>query len=171
MAFIVREVKNMAIRPVFVTGLNGKLCDRENTEFEYFNGFAKSQKQKCVRSLHQAFLRRNPDKNVLEISSYSEKEPGIRLSAFNLTIPMKSGKEVTVETAFQAGKIFEYGGPYQDLLEGTSRDAKKDPRLKNSGRIIGFDFEGERFETEPVTWFITGCISMLYRHIPIWLIS
>ena len=150
----------MAIRPVFAAGLNGRLCKPEYTEFPYFNGFAKSQKQKCVASLHASFLQEHPGRKVLEISSYSTEELGVRLSAFHLPLRLKSGKEVSVECAFQAGKIFERGGPYPDLLELDSRAAKKDARLKNSGKLVGFCFEGEEFPIVPRTVFY----NWLYIH-------
>lgn len=143
----------MAIRPVFVAESSGPFCEREYTEFEFFSGFSDKQKKRCIQSLHQAFLQEYPGNNVLEISSSSEDDLGVRLSAFYLTIPMKSGQKVTVECAFQAGKIFEHGGPYLDLLETASRTAKKDARLRNSGNIIRFTFDGEDFPSEPHTLF------------------
>ncbi|MDE7249018.1 MAG: hypothetical protein K2N82_03845, partial [Lachnospiraceae bacterium] len=42
---------------------------------------------------------------------------------------------------------------YKDLLDVTSKQAKKDERLKNSGKIIKFFFNGLTFETEPKTYF------------------
>lgn len=143
----------MAERPVFIAGGEGCLTEREETIFQFYSGFSDVQKKRCIESLHQSFLRKHPGWRVLEISSYSTEEAGIRLSAFHLPIKRKSGKEVSVECAFQAGKVFQNGGPYLDLLDGTSREAKKDSRLRESGRIIGFEFEGEKFSTVPVTCF------------------
>ncbi len=77
----------------------------------------------------------------------------------------KSGKEVSVESAFQAGKVFENGGPYTDLLDVSSKAAKKDERLKSSGRIISFCFDGIEFETEPKTYFYNWLyINALHLH-------
>lgn len=143
----------MAIRPVFVVSLDNKFCIRENTEFEFFSGFSDKQKKRCICSLHKEYLKANNGKKVLEISSKSEDKLGVDLSAFNLMFKTKSGKEVSVESAFQAGKVFENGGPYTDLLDVSSKSAKKDERLKNSGRIISFHFGGMEFETEPKTYF------------------
>jgi hypothetical protein len=79
---------------------------------------------------------------------------GVALSAFNLkSETVGKGKELTVETAFQSSKVFERGGPYRDLLHATSREAKKDPRIKESGRLIEFNFFGERWPLEPKTAF------------------
>lgn len=143
----------MAVRPVFVTALDNRYCVRENIEFEFFSGFSDVQKRKCINSLHQEYLKKNPQKRVLEISSKSENELGVKLSAFNLMITAKDGKEFSVESAFQSGKVFENGGPYEDLLYVSSRMAKKDERLKNSGKVIGFRFGGKDFVTEPKTYF------------------
>ena len=106
-----------------------------------------------VKSLHQAYLKESPNSKILEISSKSEVELGIKLSAFNLMITTKSGKCFSVESAFQASKVFEKGGPYKDLLDVSSREAKKDERLKNSGKVIEFTINGKTFPTEPKTYF------------------
>ena len=58
-----------------------------------------------------------------------------------------------VECAYQAGKVFENGGPYQDLLHVSPREAKRDARLKSSGRLTGFYFDGVSYPAEPVDSF------------------
>lgn len=75
------------------------------------------------------------------------------LSAFNLEVKGKQGKLFSLECMFQASKVFEKGGPYTDLLYVSSYEAKKDARLKNSGKIIGFNFNGRQFPCEPKTLF------------------
>ena len=155
----------MAVRPVFVVSLDNRYCVRENVEFEYFNGFSDAQKRRCINSLHQSYLKANHGKRILEISGKSEDDLGVRLSAFNLMIKSENGKLFFVESAFQAGKVFENGGPYVDLLEVHSGVAKKDDRLKNGGKIIAFEFDGKRFETEPKTYFYNWLyISALHLH-------
>ena len=57
-------------------------------------------------------------------------------------------RNFSVESAYQASKVFEKGGPYLDLLNLSSTEAKTDLRLKNSGLLTGFRFEGDNF---PVT--------------------
>lgn len=143
----------MASRPVFVVSLDNKYCIRCDTEFEFFSGFSDKQKQRSIRSLHQAFLKHNIGKRILEISSKSEEPLGIQLSAFNLMIQNRAGKLISVESAFQSSKVFEKGGPYKDLLFLPAKVAKNDNRLQNSGRIIGFQIDGRHFPTEPKTFF------------------
>lgn len=142
----------MAIRPVFSISLNNKIFIREDVNFEWFSGFSITQKRRSINSLHQNFLLKHPEKKILEISSKSEIELGVKLSAFNLMLHRR-GKSFSVETAFQSGKIFEHGGPYLDLLDKSSIVAKKDERLKNSGKIKGFIFDDERFPIIPKTYF------------------
>ena len=67
--------------------------------------------------MHNEFLRRKPDKKILEISSKSMQEYGNDLSAFFLQkyVP-ELGKKVPVECVFQSAKTFQKGGPYKDIL-------------------------------------------------------
>ena len=62
-------------------------------------------------------------------------------------------KSVTVENIYQASKCFETGGPYTDLLNKTPKEAKKDTRLKTSGRIIKYVYEGKDYPAEPFDLF------------------
>jgi hypothetical protein len=69
-----------------------------------------------------------------------------------------------LECAFQGGKVFEQGGPYMDLYHAEPRDAKRDQRLQESGRLVGFNFEGQRFTLEPKTVFYDWLyVSALYQ--------
>ena len=62
---------------------------------------------------------------------------------FNLMIFDEDlGKSYALENAFQAGKVFEQGGPYTDILKKSPLEAKKDPRLQASGELICFRREG-----------------------------
>ena len=144
----------MAKRPVYVPRKDGELGVRKmDIEFKWFPGMAKSQKQKSIDSLHKE-IERIGIKPLLEISSKSEDELGVKLSAFNLNIKTKKHKRVfSVETAFQGSKVFQYGGPYVDLLDKTSREAKKDVRLKQSGKLVKFHFYKQDFPLIPRTFF------------------
>ncbi len=144
----------MAERPVFVCNEKSYVKNIP-TEFTFCPGFAKVQKERSAVNLHEAFLRRYPDAKVLEISSFSREELGRSLSAFHLTIGLKDGRRVPVETAYQAGKIFRDGGPFTDLLDASPSQAKRDPRLSQFGPITGFTFNEMSFPTQPLTLFYT----------------
>ena len=144
----------MANRPVFVSD-DTVYVRTVNTEFVYHNGLSKAQRQRSSISLREAFKKSHPDAKILEVSRFSEDAIGNELSAFNLLISLEDGRRVPLEAAYQAGKIFESGGPYKDLLSVSPKAAKTDPRLSESGRITGFDFEGRRIPTRPVRLFYT----------------
>lgn len=132
-----------ATRCFYGTGTAGlqSLFSEELVTFEYHSGFAKSQKMKNVSSMERAVLELHPGSKVLEVSTGSPAILGQRLSAFNLPIKYK-GKVCTVETAFQASKIFSNSGPNWDLLDKSSIEAKQDSRIKNFGTAVGYSFEG-----------------------------
>ncbi|ENV67405.1 Uncharacterised protein [Acinetobacter junii] len=145
----------MASRPIFVPEYSKNfLVNKINIDFTYFSGFAISQKQKSIDSLHDAIKENLGFKHILEVSSKSKDKLGIDLSAFNLMMQdSKTGKSFSVECAFQSSKVFENGGPYQDLLSVTSREAKKDQRIKESGDLIEFRFYHTVWDTLPRTAF------------------
>lgn len=144
----------MAKRPVFLPNLNGDIgVTTKDVSFTWFAGFAKSQKQKSIDSLHEAAAQFGYSP-ILEISSKSLEEIGVLLSAFNLNITTrKFHTKFNVESAFQGSKVFENGGPYKDIIGKSAREAKKDERLKSSGRVLGFEFFGEEFPSLPRTAF------------------
>ena len=124
----------MAERPVFY--VENELVKKRFLEFEWFSGFAVSQKQKSIDSLHRAIRNRFPGASALEVSTKSKVVFGNRLSAFNLKID-----GYFLENVFQASKVFENGGPYIDLLDRSPKDAKRDERLKISGKLISFRYK------------------------------
>ena len=136
----------MSQRPVFVPIKRKPWTDVYMTEFQWNSGLSAAQKKKNVAALHQAFVARFPEKKVLEISSKSSEDLGVKLSAFNLTKFVPSlGKAVPVECVYQGSKVFAVGGPYTDLYTATSRAAKGDDRLRQSGELRQFSFEGKEF--------------------------
>jgi hypothetical protein len=145
----------MAERPVFIPASEGTVLVRtKRVEFHWFPGMAVSQKQKSIDSLHAAALLLPGIRKVLEVSSKSRDSLGVSLSAFNLTFTtLMRNRTFSVECAYQGSKVFERGGPFVDLLKMTSRDAKRDERLRASGRLTGFRFFGEDWALEPQTAF------------------
>ncbi|KRQ86503.1 hypothetical protein ABG79_01712 [Caloramator mitchellensis] len=157
----------MAIRLYFVAKpFEGKLFEELEIEFKYYNGFSITQKQKSIISMHEKIYKKDPTLQVLEISSKSNNPLGVALSAFNLKVyDEKIGKEYPLENIFQSSKVFELGGPYRDLLNVSPKDAKKDPRLRESGELIYFDYDNVIWEKEPKTMFYDWLyINALYRN-------
>lgn len=143
----------MAERPVFVPNAEGsRLIAEIPISFRWHPGMAPTQKKKNVVALHEAAVARGFT-HLLEISSKSDREIGRRLSAFYQKVCLSDGSLIPLECAFQGSKVFENGGPYDDLFFVEPRDAKRDPRLKESGNLICFEFEGERFPLNPKSVF------------------
>lgn len=136
----------MAQRPAFFIE-NGKV-KKKNYNFEWFSGFSKEQKQRSIDSLHRAIKANDPNAKALEISTKGKISLGNKLSAFNLKIG-----GVLLENIFQSSKVFENGGPYLDLLKLSPKEAKRDPRLRNSGKLVSFSYQGENFPLEPKSLF------------------
>lgn len=140
----------MATRPVFcpVEG-SVKVVD---IDFQWHAGLAASQKKKSIQSLHQE-ANKQGIRNILEISTKSEEKLGRDLSAFNLKIDIPNRGKFYLESAYQGSKKFIAGGPYEDIYHLSALEAKTDPRLKNSGPISCFQFEGEEWPLNPLEGF------------------
>lgn len=145
----------MAERPIFIPEATGPLLVRtHHLSFQWSPGMALSQAQKSITALHEKARERLGVNAVLEISSKSKDPIGVRLSAFNLMIrTVRYEREFSLECAYQASKVFERGGPYLDLLNVKSIEAKRDPRLVESGRLVKFRFFGTDWDLTPRTAF------------------
>lgn len=144
----------MAVRPVFIPKNSAPFYDVVNIEFKWNSGFAVSQKQKNITAIHDGFRLIHTDGNLLEISSKSQLETGVKLSAFNLMkyVP-ELERSIPVENVYQAGKVFENGCQYTDLMFVSPKDARRDERLRNSGKLIKFRFSGHDFPLIPQSLF------------------
>ena len=142
----------MAIRPIYIAEKSFVGVKKLDIDFKWYPGMAKVQKQKSIESLHEQ-AHKQGIKNILEISSKSKNSVGIELSAFNLSFTTKKGAIVSVESAFQGSKVFDRGGPYTDLMTKSSREAKKDLRIKESGNLIHFQLLDKKFPIKPKTYF------------------
>lgn len=77
----------MAKRSVYrVSDNDKKYIEEKVVDFTWYPGFAISQKQKSILDLHSEYNKIYKEDKGLEISSKSQVELGIRLSAFNLII-------------------------------------------------------------------------------------
>ncbi len=143
----------MAKRPIFIPKASGSLLVvAMPIEFVWHPGMSKIQKQKSIRSLHDAAKQTRGVEKILEISSKSEDDLGIQLSAFNLKLTT-DGFSASVEVLFQGSKVFSNGGPFTDLYLKTSMEAKRDERLKRSGQLVTFRYKNRDWPLDPQTVF------------------
>lgn len=144
----------MATKQIYLVNEREPYYRTYATEYKTFNGFSIAQKRRSVESLHNAYLQIHREKKILEVSSASMDELGVKLSAFNLLKHVPSlDRSIPLERIFQGGKVYENGGPYLDMYDMPSNKAKNDERKNNSGKLIAFEFEGRRFPLEPKTMF------------------
>ncbi len=143
----------MAERPIFVPVESGfQLILEKSVSFQWHSGMAPSQKKKNVAALHASAIKIGISP-LLEVSTKSDEQIGLRLSAFNLKVETTEGWTIPLESAFQGSKIFKFGGPFHDMYGKTGYEIKKDERLKSSGTLQGFYFDGLEWELEPKTAF------------------
>ncbi len=131
----------MATRLAFYAK-NNKIYSQA-VNFEWMPGLSAAQKKRSMANMHRVI-----NGKALEVSTKSDKEIGVKLSAFNLRL-----NGVPLENIFQSSKCFAAGGPYKDLLTVSPKEAKRDERLKNSGLLKSFEFENESWDLEPKTAF------------------
>lgn len=156
----------MAERPIFIPAPDSpELVKSLPMRLVWNPGFAPTQKKKNILALHAAAAKAGYAP-LLEVSTKSEEKVGQRLSAFSLKVHSDRVGKIPLEAAFQGSKVFERGGPYTDLyIVEDVRDAKRDPRLKESGALKGFEFENLWFPLEPKTVFYDWLyIGALYEH-------
>ena len=133
----------MAKRPVFIPERDGDFVRVAQVEFTWHPGMSKSQRRKSIRSLHEEATRKEGLGKILEISTKSQTGIGVGLSAFNLILETQEGSEAPVEALFQGSKVFADGGPYTDIYGKPSAQAKRDKRMRSSGRLLKFRYEGD----------------------------
>lgn len=143
----------MTERPAFFPSYEGVgVDDTRSFKFIWNPGFAFSQKQKNVHALHDSIKAKIPGCRPLEISSKSTDEIGVQLSAFNLSIPYAGGR-CSVESVFQASKVFDGGGPFPDLYTRDSHDVRDFIRGEDRGRLLAFEAHGVRWSLNPTRAF------------------
>ena len=154
----------MASRPIFHTLPYYPFYEEIDVDFVYYSGFSKIQKQKSLNSLQSNYIFKFKNRKIIDISTKSTSDLGVKLSAFNLKVKYKNNY-FFVECLFQGSKTFKNGGPYRDLLSKNPKDAKRDKRLKESGELIHFNYFDMIFPLEPKDYFYNWLyINSLYRN-------
>lgn len=149
----------MATRPVFLPKESAESwVTTLEVDFLWHPGLSIKQKQKSIRSLHEAAMQSRGIVRPLEVSTKSESSLGWEFSAFNLSVSGTTGSghsrmTYSVEGLFQGSKVFSDGGPYNDLYGKPGKEVKRDQRLTQSGDLVGFRFKGKDWRLDPTTAF------------------
>lgn len=139
----------MAERSVFISKQNYPFFEEVLISFDWFGGFALSQKRKCQISLHQNFNASYPERKVLEISSSSLISLGARLSAMNLSKRTERGI-TSVESAFQSSRIYSDStrkvGPFPEYTFLPGKECKANVKKQSLGmHSYNYYFDGMSF--------------------------
>lgn len=98
--------------------------------------------------MHHVIRAKESGGQILEVSPYGGPE-GKACTPWLLKLKTQDGKFHPVAALYEAAKVFEHGGPYEDLKEKRPEEILGDPRLRQSGNLMGFHFEHEAFTTTP----------------------
>lgn len=120
----------------------------EIISFEYVKGLVFSQKQKNVLSFHKSIKELYPDKKIMEISTKSFDEIGVRCSAFNLKL-----NGYYFESVFQSSKVFEGNVRYDYLKYRLPKEAKQFINDTEHGDLKYFEYNNQIFPLEPKSIF------------------
>ena len=157
----------MSKRLFFISTYNNdNFYEERIVDFKFYTGFAITQKQKSIDSMHAEILKLDENYIPFEVSRKSKDPLGQKLSAFNLMYYSKKyNKEFPVENVFQSSKVFEFGGPYTNLLYTSPVEAKKYEKLRTSGRLVKFVCDDEEWDLLPYSMFYDWIyINALYRN-------
>lgn len=139
----------MAKRTYYIPSRNG-ILSLMSPEFKWFGGFAKSQGRKCVQSLHDTLHAINPAWRILDTTTRSTSELGVRLSARNMTIKVNE-RDCDLEAVYQASKVYEGNiGPHPEMYTRPGGEVKSELKAKTIGlKIVGYNFNGVTYPAEP----------------------
>ena len=121
--------------------------------FEFFGGFAISQKRKTISSFHNS-IKKDGIYDILEVSRRNEDELGLKLSAFNLKITINY-ESYPVECIYQSSKVFG-DLQFKECLLMAPGDAKryiKNKVIDNSLNLTEFKFKDVKFPLNPKSFY------------------
>lgn len=131
----------MTARPIFIStnDINNPV-KIENVEFNWVKGLSYSQKCKRREEFHKEISKIYRKNKILEISTKSDYDIGINLSAFNLKFR------------------------YNDIVKSVE-DIYQNSKIIENNKILGFKYEDIAFENEPRGMFYDWLyISALLQH-------
>lgn len=141
----------MAQKSVFISKGTYPFFEEIGVDCTWYGGFARTQKLKCMISVHENFKRVFGNK-VVEISGASPIKLGRQLSAMSLKKFVPSdGSVTTVESAFQSSRIYkdlstgEEFGPFKDCLYLDGKESKRIVKSRSRNcHSYEYEFDGIR---------------------------
>ncbi|MCA9833578.1 MAG: hypothetical protein KC435_06520 [Thermomicrobiales bacterium] len=144
----------MAVRQIFIPASKPPYWSETSVSFEWHPGLSTSQKMKSVQSLHESAKIRFPNISLLEVSTKSDIQMGVQLSAFNLYLEQSTLGIVPFEAAFQSSKVYRMHGQITEALRLGPREAKSYARtIDRDDQLLGFQWNERVWPLEPKSWF------------------
>lgn len=154
----------MTKRSVYLPKATRPFFKRKEISCEFAPDTRKSKRAQTVCDAWQAL---HPEQSILDVSIHSPSESGQKLARENLSLRLATlRKAFCVSTIELASKTFKNGGPYVDLLGTPLKEAKNDPRLKDSGKIVHYSLKADSIRANRIICTFTGCISWRSWTIP-----
>jgi len=151
----------MAIRPIYIPLLSppsGAL--EKNIDFKWYPGMALVQKQKTISAMHSV-AKEQGITPILEISSKSPDELGVKLSAFNLIITTKIQKNhFQWRQLFKEAKFLKKEAHLLNYLMVPCVLQKKIQGLEPQGTSLNLTFMVRISQVNQELSFMTGYILM-----------
>lgn len=144
----------MVTRPIFIpeqSHVGVKVV--QSPPFTWHPGFSMVQKKKNVTALHAAIRQMGEQFCPLEVSSRSDVQLGINLSAFNLGVKSK-GRFFSVESVYQASKAFASGaGPFPELYAANPAEVRNAVKLHETSPLAMYKYGNEVWPLTPTRAF------------------
>ena len=106
-------------------------------------------KKKAIQAMNRK-LKEIDDRDVkhLDINIRNPNELARALAPYQISLG-----EYKVESLYHSSKLFEGGGPYQELASMPVGKVLNDPRLKDSGEVIDFYYKGQYWGMDRVFFY------------------
>ena len=144
----------MVTRPIFIpeqSHVGVKII--QSPPFTWHPGFSMVQKRKNVTALHTAIRQMGEQFCPLEVSSRSDVQLGIDLSAFNLGVKSK-GRFFSVESVYQASKVFASGaGPFPELYAANPAEVRNAVKKHETSPLTMYEYGNEIWSLTPTRAF------------------
>lgn len=145
----------MATRPVFVPDTDPghtQLVHEIEVDFQWAAGMEPETRKTNVARLHAGAAHRKLE-NLLEVSPFGKDPFGAQVAPARLTVKDDASYFVSLIPLYHGSKVFSGGGPYTDLYRKSEEEILGDERLTESGRFVGFRFQGLEWGLKSGTMF------------------
>ena len=104
--------------------------------------------KKTLETMLHVIRAKESGGEILEVSPYGNAV-GKACTPWLLKLKGEDGVAYPVAALYEVAKVYEEGGPYEDLKSKRPDEILGDQRHRQAGSLMGFHFEHEAFTTNP----------------------